>query len=123
MNTTTKESFEERITRLRTRTAVDGWKGLGSAAVRPATWEVALRIIKDVADSSAVLRAREPFVSAGDDGSISIRWSARLGGENVEVSIEADGSIECDLARESGILELATDVDSIASHVKALYAA
>ena len=122
-STITSETFEERVARLQKRTSVAGWKGAGSVAVAPSTWDVALRLVRSVAAQGSASRMREPFISADGDGSLCIRWSAELGGAKVEVEVRPDGSVACDDDRESGILEVNADTNAIASSVRKLFAA
>jgi hypothetical protein len=86
------EGFEVVVARLRYRTSQNGWKGPDSIAVRPETWDRALTLVREVASRFVEPRLQQPFLSAGEDGSVSVRWSKELGGDSVEVDILTGGS-------------------------------
>lgn len=66
------ESLAARITRLRERTSVDGWKGPGSERVADQTWDAASHIIT-MAAVECDLHV-DPFISAGANGALFLRW-------------------------------------------------
>lgn len=91
MNHRGGETFEQRVARLCARTSENGWKGPGSIAVRESTWKRALELVRIVHEERRVSLER-PFVSAGADGSVCLRW--RAGATMLEVEVHPDGSID-----------------------------
>jgi hypothetical protein len=80
--------YLDRVSKLRKRTSVPGWKGPRSVAVLPETWDALLEVIQTIADP---VEHGVPFISADECGTLYAKWTLQNG---VSFTFEISNNLE-----------------------------